>query len=300
MSYSAVAGSALGSIFGGIFGLGGAALQHKYNKELAEYQNQMNIEQWNRENEYNKPVNQMARLEEAGINPNLAYSSGGVSNTSASSPHLTAGSPADIQSSMSSFGSGAMQGLQLYLGLLNAQKINQENQGLAIQNDFKKVLLDRALSEYNLDFNTDFGGTSYALGKRSREFQKTDTAIESAKKNIEFMDSRLNLISKQTGLTSEQLNLLHQYGSRISEAQLKHFADQHNLDVKKVEKASVELKYFDQNLKASLDKLLTENNILSTWKESDAEYKNNILRNSSKASDLWWYPFVSSILGFLK
>ena len=39
---------------------------------------------WEKNNEYNDPTQQMARLKNAGINPHLAYSQGGVTNTSSS------------------------------------------------------------------------------------------------------------------------------------------------------------------------------------------------------------------------
>lgn len=51
----------------------GINLQNEANRELAEYQNEWNLAQWNRENEYNSPEQQMARLKAAGLNPNLAY-----------------------------------------------------------------------------------------------------------------------------------------------------------------------------------------------------------------------------------
>lgn len=56
------------------------------NKEIANSQNQWNIQQWQRENDYNHPYNQMQRLREAGINPNLAYVNGNLHNISAQSP----------------------------------------------------------------------------------------------------------------------------------------------------------------------------------------------------------------------
>lgn len=58
------------------------------NRALIERQNQMNIEQWQRENVYNHPVNQMLRLRAAGINPGIMYGSGGVMNSSAPSPAM--------------------------------------------------------------------------------------------------------------------------------------------------------------------------------------------------------------------
>ena len=63
-----------------------------YNKSL---------EQWNRENEYNKPINQMARLKEAGLNPNLVYGNGAQS-VSASSPRASSAGAGGLSSLVSS------------------------------------------------------------------------------------------------------------------------------------------------------------------------------------------------------
>lgn len=58
---------------------GGAAAEDsfKYNMQAIKYQN-----------EYNKPINQMARLREAGLNPNLVYggNSGSVSGNLSTAP----------------------------------------------------------------------------------------------------------------------------------------------------------------------------------------------------------------------
>lgn len=60
------------------------------NRELAEYQYSKDLEMWNRNNEYNSPQAQMARLQEAGLNPNLVYGSGAVANTSGQMPRYNA------------------------------------------------------------------------------------------------------------------------------------------------------------------------------------------------------------------
>ena len=65
-----------------------------YNLNLAKMQNQWNIDQWRRENEYNSPSAVAARMKAAGLNPDLAYSQGGMFQPSATSPELTSGSPA--------------------------------------------------------------------------------------------------------------------------------------------------------------------------------------------------------------
>lgn len=70
--------------------------QNAGNMRLAEYQYEKNLEQWNRQNEYNSPAAQMERYKAAGLNPNLIYGNGASSAGNAASspqyqaPHLDA------------------------------------------------------------------------------------------------------------------------------------------------------------------------------------------------------------------
>lgn len=75
------------SLIGGLTSLFGAKSQFNEQKKLIELQYQKNLEQWNRENEYNAPVAQMQRLRDAGLNPNLVYGNGNnTAGSAASSP----------------------------------------------------------------------------------------------------------------------------------------------------------------------------------------------------------------------
>ena len=87
-------GSLLGSITGGLFAKKGsdaaarASLQatretNAANLKLAQFQNDWNIAQWNRQNAYNTPLAQRQRYEEAGINPYFAL--GNINSGSAQS-----------------------------------------------------------------------------------------------------------------------------------------------------------------------------------------------------------------------
>lgn len=82
-------GGMAGAAIGGLFDIASSALNNKYAVQQMEMQNQMNIDQWNRENQYNSPTSQMQRLSAAGLNPNLVYGSG-ATTVSASSPKLEA------------------------------------------------------------------------------------------------------------------------------------------------------------------------------------------------------------------
>lgn len=89
---SAVA-SLLGSIIGrkssASAGLEQVRLQNEGNMQLAQYQYEKNLEQWQLENNYNTPKSQMQRLADAGLNPMLMYSQGSTGQA-ASSPQYEA------------------------------------------------------------------------------------------------------------------------------------------------------------------------------------------------------------------
>lgn len=73
--------NALGSFFKSIGQKKREQRQQNYQKELLDYQNNLALSNWNKENEYNSPSAQMQRYTEAGLNPNLVY---GQSNASGS------------------------------------------------------------------------------------------------------------------------------------------------------------------------------------------------------------------------
>lgn len=67
----------------GILNAGQSYLQQGWSldqaKKMSDYQYGKDLDMWNRNNAYNSPMEQMARLKAAGLNPNLVYGSGGVS-----------------------------------------------------------------------------------------------------------------------------------------------------------------------------------------------------------------------------
>lgn len=74
--WGAVAGGALG----GFTGDDASNAESAYNRQLND-----SIKLWNMQNAYNDPVHQMERLNKAGLNPYLVYSSGNVTGNSSSS-----------------------------------------------------------------------------------------------------------------------------------------------------------------------------------------------------------------------
>lgn len=121
-----------------------------YNLNLAKQQNQWNIDQWNRENEYNTPLNQMNRYKSAGLNPDLMY---GQQNLSAASPEMTAGegaTPMDyspvangptIGEAASIAANARLTNAQAKLAESQADKVDSETVGQTINNEWLPKLL---------------------------------------------------------------------------------------------------------------------------------------------------------------
>lgn len=110
--------------------------QQAWSEKMAAQQNQWNIEQWQRENEYNAPVNQMARYEAAGINPYNAVTSGQIGSGSASSlqsatpNNVAAPSFADaFRNPMSDFYSGLSSSLDNALKVISVDKGKEDVRG---------------------------------------------------------------------------------------------------------------------------------------------------------------------------
>lgn len=137
-------GNAISGVFGTINANKSIAAQkeenqktREYNLSLAKLQNQWNIDQWQRENQYNTPAAQMARFKAAGLNPDLIY---GQSNTGGQiSGSLTSGAPAnpaDIGSLLSQKGNNiskaygalgdAMMELPMYREELRAKRLDND------------------------------------------------------------------------------------------------------------------------------------------------------------------------------
>jgi len=79
----------IASAGGGILNFIGGLITNKKNRQFAKEQAdtawKRELEQWHRANQYNSPAEKMARLKEAGLNPNLAYGNPTTAGVGASS-----------------------------------------------------------------------------------------------------------------------------------------------------------------------------------------------------------------------
>ncbi len=133
--------------------------QNAWNQQNAATAYQRQIAFYNMQNDYNSPLNQIARLRSAGINPNLAYANGALNNVGASTPTVsqaeTASAPAGSASvSPGSLGNLGSNFVQMYqIGEQNkaikaqVDKVQKEGQKLDFDNRIRSLTwLDEAHS----------------------------------------------------------------------------------------------------------------------------------------------------------
>ncbi|WP_270568770.1 hypothetical protein [Coprobacter secundus] len=156
----------------------------EYNLMLARQQNQWNIEQWQRENDYNSPSAQMARYRQAGLNPDLIY---GQQNTSAASPVLTSGVPSS-PNDMSAM-------------------LSQRNFGTAVQAAINDSLDTKLKKEQIKNIQADTEGKKAGTQKTIKEVEALtiDNLTRAAKNNQDLqIGDTVILVNKSVASMNEQ------------------------------------------------------------------------------------------------
>lgn len=228
----------IGSAISGIAGAGATIAASKYNlqaqreanqanRELAEQQNQWNLEQWHRENEYNSPAAQRQRMLAAGINPlgtNFdAGNSSQLTSTNLANQQPETVDPSAIGSSIQGAASNLTNvALSYHQGkLLDAQakKAGAETQGLTIDNFYKPSQMQeqldvlrkqgKLLGEQAEDLFT-------SRGKRLQGFD-LDNQLKNQQKAINMLQSyNLSAIITNTHLDNEFKRLTNRWVDALS------------------------------------------------------------------------------------
>lgn len=144
--------SAAGSLIDNLFAGSRIRKQLKANKELAQYQFDLNKQQWEAENEYNSPKAQMQRLKEAGLNPNLVYGNGSVSgNTTTAGPRYEAPKAERNMERMS----GLLSFFSAYQDL-RAKKAQADNLEMAAREHHEKAVWQNYFNRVHSDWEPTY------------------------------------------------------------------------------------------------------------------------------------------------
>lgn len=114
MSFLSGLGSGVGS---GLLSIGGSLLGNSASKKAATKAYNRELAFWRMQNDYNLPENQMERLVDAGLNPNLIYGNG-VQNTAAGG--------VNAQPARQDFKLDFLSGLMAYQNFQNLSETNKQ------------------------------------------------------------------------------------------------------------------------------------------------------------------------------
>lgn len=204
-----------GSILGGLTGLFGSShsasksLQatretNKANRELAEYQNEWNLAQWNRQNAYNTPAAQFKRYQDAGINPYFAL--GNISSGNAES--LMSADMANQQSGADAYNMRA-QGFQ-NLGssisgaasqFFNSMYQQEQTKALQIQNTENLLSMNKRVQGLEYDnqakkmANELYNANMQSLMNITKN-QERESYARVAQANLQTVGSQYDVASK--------------------------------------------------------------------------------------------------------
>lgn len=264
------------------------------NMDLAKYQYEQNLEQWNRENAYNTPAAQMRRFATAGLNPNLIYNQ---SNTASQSPAYDAPTlqayhqdAAGLNSLGSAVSNAGQNGVDIYL---RSRMQEQQLQNMVAQKNYTEA---QTATEHEKTMLTFWNALNTSVN------YKKNAAM------LPYLDRMTQLVlnnMEQTNRNLTETNNLTRMQTHATEAQIDNIIMQNALY-----RAQTELtKQQKENLIRQLDVMAAQiNNFNASARSSDAsavlsfsaaEINNlraNLMRNGINPDDPIWARILGQML----
>ena len=101
--------------------------EKQWQKQHWHDQNKYNLELWHMQNKYNSPIEQMARLEAAGLNPHLMYGKGTV-GTAGQVPSTNVSTASDIKGYSYPQATNVMRGIDFFKNHAELKNINAQTE----------------------------------------------------------------------------------------------------------------------------------------------------------------------------
>lgn len=233
-------------ILGGLFNLGSTIATNEYNQEIARQQREHEINLWKMNNEYNEPSNQIARLEKAGLNPDLIYGNGqtnAVGNSSA---------PAGSGLSIPAQAPKADPYLLAQLEKIEADtyKSNMEGKQVDLQNEvYEETGLAQSLATLGI---TKAQEQDFLASVKQRH-----QLIDQSKKHVEEMDNNIKLIQEKVNEVQKNAHLLDLKAMSEQELTAIYQLQKFGLNLDNEQKEIVN-KYLPQKLRSEIDKNIAD------------------------------------------
>nr|QJB21200.1 MAG: DNA pilot protein [Microvirus sp.] len=254
--------------------------QAKENQKARDYNTMM----WEKNNAYNDPTQQMARLKNAGINPHLAYSQGGVTNTSSS--------PAS--SNASSMPEGRAPQLDVN-AMLNARLVGEQI------NNIKADTLKKEAEARNIGTDTEAKTLQNGITTKELEnWQNTYDAEMSYKKsassvnysNIQLNDKKIEVSEMDIKRTTQEITNLVTTNSKL-ETEINALVVKMNLDAQQTKNliATIGL------IKAQIDNYNAQSSLARETAKNQSFIRSNIASDIANKGQLYQSLRRSNAIG---
>ena len=186
--------------------------QRRYNLMLAEKQNQWNIEQWQRNNDYNTPSAVMSRLRSAGISPHMYYSKGNaMGGISTSSPEMTSGAPAEAVDTsgmlgQSTYGQAVQMAMDKAVQVASIRKLNADTRLTEHKADTE---------EYNTDIFKSDAAFRNALNSSTLRLNDMEIQLKGSQKNL--TEGQIGMLRYEAAMLQKQMDKIDQENELMEE-----------------------------------------------------------------------------------
>lgn len=218
----------------------GARETNKTNIKLAKQGQAFEEKMWNKNNLYNSPLQQMSRLQQAGLNPNLIYGNGS-SSTGLSSSYPRA-HVATVTNEMQNLTSGVLPALSLY------QDMKVKDAQIQQMNNNSDLILQKTINE---SFRGNLMKSQTELAQANA--QRVNTLLPYSTKAMEANIDKMRLSNKDMLFKLNQLNpkILEQMGLKNQYVKNQNRAmdfDYYHMLPKKVQALSLQNQLSKQSL----------------------------------------------------
>nr|QJB21194.1 MAG: DNA pilot protein [Microvirus sp.] len=254
--------------------------QSKENQKARDYNTMM----WEKNNAYNDPSQQMARLKNAGINPHLAYSQGGVTNSSTS--------PAS--SNASSMPEGRAPQLDVN-AMLNARLIGEQI------NNIKADTLKKEAEAKNIGTDTEAKTLQNGITTKELEnwqttydaemsFKKSATSVNYS--NIQVNDKKIEVSDMDIKRTTQEITNLVTTNSKL-EAEINSIVQKTNLDAQQTKNLIATMGL----IKAQIDNYNAQSSLARETAKNQSFIRSNIASEIANKGQLYQSMRRSNAIG---
>lgn len=205
---------AAGSLINGIASVGSSFLGGLFGANEAKKNRDFQLEMWNMQNEYNKPINWRARMEEAGFNPYNALDGGSGIGQSSSLPQGSQGPTVEPAMNLAQ---GASDITQAFANLANARKAISGAKGQDITNEWLPYTLGGNVNYKNLAI----GQSGYWNKSRGYQMAELDQSKEKQEfLNLQYSQKLMQAQETLTNLQAEAQGIMNKYIDADNQANL--------------------------------------------------------------------------------